>query len=157
MSDITHTSSSTYLDFNALTQLKGDAARDPSKAVRKTAEQFEAYFVQQMMKSMRDTIEKSDLVEGGNMEMYQDLMDKEVSLSIAKRGGMGLADMLERQMNQAQALSTQDALRLQNPALKSSPASMPLVTPQEGLSLKPAAIQAYEIQRQSGFKLGDKP
>jgi hypothetical protein len=34
LSDIAHTSSSTYLDFNALAQLKGDAARDPSKAVR---------------------------------------------------------------------------------------------------------------------------
>ena len=155
MNDIS--SSGSYLDFNALTQLKGEAARDPSKAVRKTAEQFEAYFIQQMMKSMRDTIEKSDLVEGGNMEMYQDLMDKEVSLSIAKRGGMGLADMMERQMNQAQAMSTQDALRLQNPALNTTPAAMPLVPVQEGMSLKPNAIQAYEIQRQNGFKIGDKP
>jgi Rod binding domain-containing protein len=155
MNDIS--SSGSYLDFNALTQLKGDAARDPSKAVRKTAEQFEAYFIQQMMKSMRDTIEKSDLVEGGNMEMYQDLMDKEVSLSIAKRGGMGLADMMERQMNQAQALSTQDALRLQNPALTTTPAAMPLVPAKESMSLKPTAIQAYEIQRQNGFKIGDKP
>ena len=49
MNDIT--SSGSYLDFNALTQLKGDAARDPSKAIRKTAEQFEAYFIQQMMKT----------------------------------------------------------------------------------------------------------
>jgi Rod binding domain-containing protein len=155
MNDIS--SSGSYLDFNALAQLKGDAARDPSKAVRKTAEQFEAYFIQQMMKSMRDTIEKSDLVEGGNMEMYQDLMDKEVSLSIAKRGGMGLADMMERQMNQAQALSTQDALRLQNPALTTTPAAMPLVPAKESMSLKPTAIQAYEIQRQNGFKIGDKP
>lgn len=155
MNDIS--SSGSYLDFNALTQLKGDAARDPSKAVRKTAEQFEAYFIQQMMKSMRDTIEKSDLVEGGNMEMYQDLMDKEVSLSIAKRGGMGLADMMERQMNQAQAMSTQDALRLQNPAMNTPPVAMPLVPVQEGMSLKPNAIQAYEIQRQNGFKIGDKP
>jgi Rod binding domain-containing protein len=155
MNDIS--SSGSYLDFNALTQLKGDAARDPSKAVRKTAEQFEAYFIQQMMKSMRDTIEKSDLVEGGNMEMYQDLMDKEVSLSIAKRGGMGLADMMERQMNQAQAMSTQDALRLQNPATNTPPVAMPLVPVQEAMSLKPNAIQAYEIQRQNGFKIGDKP
>ena len=155
MNDIN--SSGSYLDFNALTQLKGDAARDPSKAVRKTAEQFEAYFIQQMMKSMRDTIEKSDLVEGGNMEMYQDLMDKEVSLSIAKRGGMGLADMMERQMNQAQALSTQDALRLQNPATNTPPVAMPWVPVQAGRSLKPHAIQAAEIQRQRRFKIGDKP
>jgi hypothetical protein len=85
MNDITSATSSTYLDFSALAQLKGDAARDPSQAIRKTAEQFEAYFIQQMMKTMRESIEKSDLVDGGNMDMYQDLMDKEVSLSMAKR------------------------------------------------------------------------
>jgi peptidoglycan hydrolase FlgJ len=95
--------------------LKGDAARDPSKAVRKTAEQFEAYFIQQMMKTMRESIEKSDLVEGGNMEMYQDLMDKEVSLSMAKRGGMGMADMMERQMNQAQAHEHTRRLAMRQP------------------------------------------
>jgi Rod binding domain-containing protein len=154
MNDIS--SSGSYLDFNALAQLKGDAARDPSKAVRKTAEQFEAYFIQQMMKTMRDSIEKSDLLEGGNMEMYQDLMDKEVSLSMAKRGGMGLADMLERQMNQAQAMSTQDALRQRQPMSLSAPA-LPLNSAREPMSLKPAAAEAYRLERTSGFKLGDKP
>lgn len=154
MNDIS--ASGSYLDFNALTQLKGEAGRDPGKAVRKTAEQFEAYFIQQMMKTMRESIEKSDLVEGGNMEMYQDLMDKEVSLSMAKRGGMGLANMLERQMNQAQALSTQDALRLRQPISPSAPA-LPLNPAREAMSLKPAAAEAYRLERPSGFKLGDKP
>jgi peptidoglycan hydrolase FlgJ len=154
MNDIS--SSGSYLDFGSLAQLKGDAARDPSKAVRKTAEQFEAYFIQQMMKTMRDSIEKSDLVEGGNMEMYQDLMDKEVSLSMAKRGGMGLADMMERQMNQTQALSTQDALRQRQPMSLSAPA-LPLNPAREPLPIKPAAAEAYRLQRTSGFKLGDKP
>jgi peptidoglycan hydrolase FlgJ len=156
MSDIS--TSSSYLDFNALAQLKGDAARDPSRAVRKTAEQFEAYFIQQMMKTMRESIEKSDLVEGGNIEMYQDLMDKEVSLSMAKRGGMGLADMLERQMNKNQIQSTQDALRLHQPANTSvTPTALPLNPVREPMSLKPTAIEAYRLERNSGFKLGDKP
>lgn len=157
MSDLsTNTSSSTYLDFNALTRLKGEAAQDPSKAIRQTSEQFEAYFIQQMMKTMRESIEKSDLVDGGNMEMYQDLMDKEVSLQMVKRGGMGLADMLERQMNQAQTLSTQDALRQRQPVSMSAPA-LPLNPPREPMQLKPAAVEAYRLERPNGFKLGDKP
>ncbi len=151
MNDIT---SSSYLDFNALTQLKGDAARDPRQAIRKTAEQFEAYFIQQMMKTMRESIEKSDLVDSGNMDMYQDLMDKEVSLSMAKRGGMGLADMLERQMHQAQALSTQDALQMRQPT---SAPHLPLNPTREPMSLKPAAIEAYQIERHNGFKLKGRP
>lgn len=156
MSDITPTGS--YLDFNALAQLRGDAARDPGQAVRKTAEQFEAYFIQQMMKSMRESIEKSDLVDSSKTDMYQDLMDKEVSLSMAQRGGMGLADMLERQMNQTQVQSTQDALRMRQPAHAHTPApALPLSPVREAMTLKPAAIEAYRLERPSGFKLGDKP
>jgi len=154
MNDITSSTSSTYLDFGALAQLKGDAARDPSKAIRKTAEQFEAYFIQQMMKTMRESIEKSDLVDGGNMDMYQDLMDKEVSLSMAKRGGMGMADMLERQMHQAQALSTQDALQMRQPT---SAPHLPLNPTRDPMSLKPAAIEAYQLERHNGFKLKGRP
>jgi Rod binding domain-containing protein len=154
MNDITSSTSSTYLDFSALAQLKGDAARDPSKAIRKTAEQFEAYFIQQMMKTMRESIEKSDLVDGGNMDMYQDLMDKEVSLSMAKRGGMGMADMLERQMHQAQALSTQDALQMRQPT---AAPHLPLNPARDPMSLKPAAIEAYRLERQNGFKLKGQP
>jgi Rod binding domain-containing protein len=154
MNDITSTTSSTYLDFSALAQLKGDAARDPSQAIRKTAEQFEAYFIQQMMKTMRESIEKSDLVDGGNMDMYQDLMDKEVSLSMAKRGGMGMADMLERQMHQAQALSTQDVLQMRQPTVAPP---LPLNPTRDPMSLKPAAIEAYQLERQNGFKLKGRP
>jgi Rod binding domain-containing protein len=150
MSDLsTNTTSSTYLDFNALTRLKGEAAQDPSKAIRQTSEQFEAYFIQQMMKTMRESIEKSDLVDGGNMDMYQDLMDKEVSLQMVKRGGMGLANMMERQMTLAQGLSTQDALQLH----KTQARAMPLNPPREAMSLKQEAIKAYELERTTGYKL----
>lgn len=156
MSAIQPTSS--YLDFNALAQLKGEAARDPGQAVRKTAEQFEAYFIQQMLKTMRDSIEKSDLVESSTTDTYQDLMDKEVSLSMAQRGGMGLADMLERQMNQTQIQSTQDALRMRQPDQANAPApALPLAPVREPMTLKPTAIEAYRLERPSSFKLGDKP
>jgi peptidoglycan hydrolase FlgJ len=149
MSDLSTSTSSSYLDFNALARLKGEAAQDPSKAIRQTSEQFEAYFIQQMMKTMRESVEKSDLVEGGNMDMYQDLMDKEVSLQMVKRGGMGLADMMERQMLRAQDMSTQDALQLRQPEAK----AMPLNPAREALPLKPEAIKAYELERVSGYKL----
>jgi flagellar protein FlgJ len=157
MSDMSTSSSSTYLDFNALTRLKGEAAQDPSKAIRKTSEQFEAYFIQQMMKTMRESIEKSDLVEGGNMDQYQDLMDKELSLEMVKRGGMGVADMMERQMTLAQGLSTQDALQLRPVEAK----AMPLNPTREAMPLKPEVIKAYQLERFNGYKLdnvtGAKP
>lgn len=147
MSDLSTTNSASYLDFGALGRLKGEASRDPNQAVRQTAEQFEAYFLQQMMKSMRDTVEKSDLVESNNMEMYQDLMDKEVAMKMVKRGGIGVANMLEKQMlKQSAELSTQEVLKLR-PMVQ--PEAMPLVKPTEPLPLKSTAIQSYELSRQN--------
>jgi flagellar protein FlgJ len=151
MSDLSTQTTSTYLDFNALTRLKGEAAQDPSKAIRKTSEQFEAYFIQQMMKTMRESIEKSDLVEGGNMDMYQDLMDKEISLEMVKRGGLGVANMMERQMLQAQALSTQDALRMH--AQNADAKAMPLNPTREAMPLNSEVVKSYPLERLKGYKL----
>ena len=152
MSDLSTTNPTSYLDFGALGRLKGEASHDPKQAIRKTAEQFEAHFLQQMMKSMRDTVEKSDLVENNNMEMYQDLMDKEVAMKMVQRGGIGVANMLEKQMlKQSAELSTQEALKLR-PVVQ--PEAMPLVKPAEPLPLKSSAIQSYELSSQS---TGGKP
>jgi Rod binding domain-containing protein len=76
-------------------------------------------------------------------------MDKEVSLQMVKRGGMGLANMMERQMTLAQGLSTQDALQLH----KTQARAMPLNPPREAMSLKQEAIKAYELERTTGYKL----
>jgi flagellar protein FlgJ len=138
---------SSYLDFNALAKLKGEAAHDPTQAAKKTAEQFESYFLQQMMKEMRATVEKSDMVDNKAMDTYQDMMDKEVAQQMVRRGGIGLASMLEKQMLQQQAASTQDALRL-HPAAATA---LPLQTPKTALPLeKSGAIKAYELPKQGG-------
>jgi len=138
---------SSYLDTRQLGQLRGQASKDPAKAVRATAEQFESYFLQQMMKEMRATIEKSDMVESNAMDTYQDMMDKEVAQQMVRRGGIGLASMLEKQMLQQQAASTQDALRL-HPAAATA---LPLQAPKTALPLeKSGAIKAYELPKQGG-------
>jgi len=138
---------SSYLDFNALAKLKGEAAHDPTQAAKKTAEQFESYFLQQMMKEMRATVEKSDMVDNKAMDTYQDMMDKEVAQQMVRRGGIGLASMLEKQMLQQQAASTQDALRL-HPAAATA---LPLQAPKTALPLeKSGAIKAYELPKQGG-------
>ena len=161
MTSASPTSSRSYLDFQGLASPRGDAARDPDKAVRATAEQFEAYFIQQMMKAMRDTVEKSDMVEQGNMDMYQDLMDKEVSLQMVRRGGVGMADMLEKQLLQQQALaqvSAQEALRSR---AVTAPTHLPLQPEKTALPLSQGAEVMLPLPRQGALTLptrpGDKP
>jgi Rod binding domain-containing protein len=149
-----------YLDFRGLGELKGQAARDGKAALRETAQQFEALFLQMMMKSMRDSIEKSDLVDSTHTQTYEALFDREVSLAMARRNAVGLADMLvrvqERQLNSMtteQALQAREAGGAQAPVrrLDAVPAPMPL--------RDPAASQGAVPLRRPGepMPIADKP
>ncbi|MEK0416492.1 MAG: Peptidoglycan hydrolase FlgJ [Pseudomonadota bacterium] len=115
------TTLSSYNDFQSLGRLKGAAAQDPKAALRSTAEQFEAHFIQHMLQVMRETIDKSELTTNNGLETYEGMFDKEVALQMTKRGGIGLADMLEKHMTPPpaapDALPASQALQLRaNPA-----------------------------------------
>ena len=94
---------SSYLDFDGLGQLKGQARTNAKGAIRETAQQFEALFLQMMMKSMRESIVKSELSESSTMETFEGMFDKEVSVQLAKKNSLGLADMLVKNFEQQQA------------------------------------------------------
>ena len=130
MSDLSP--STGYLDFASLTALRGQAVTNERKALRKAAEQFEAHFLQETLKAMRQTIVKSELTESDTADLYEDLMDKEVAQQMSRRGGVGLADMLERQLarRQTQAVpSTEDALKARAFPLNPAAAPLPLAAP----------------------------
>jgi len=87
-----------YLDFSGLGKLKGQARSDAKAATRETAQQFEAMFLQMMLKSMREASVKSDLNESSGKDTFEAMFDKEISLAMAKRNSLGLADLLVKHM-----------------------------------------------------------
>jgi len=89
-----------YGDFAGLQSLKkGARANDPT-AIREVARQFESLFARMMIKSMRDAIGKDPIFGGSQSEMYQGLFDDQLSMELTKGRGLGLADMLVRQLQQ---------------------------------------------------------
>ncbi|WP_302139218.1 flagellar assembly peptidoglycan hydrolase FlgJ [Halomonas alkalicola] len=91
------TGSQFALDMQGLNRLKHTARQDPSQGVRGAAEQFEALFIQMMLKSMRDTIPESGLMESQATDLYQSMLDQQWSQVMASRG-IGLADKLVAQL-----------------------------------------------------------
>ena len=51
------TAQAVYNDMGALADLRGRARANPNDAVEEVAQQFEALFIQMMLKSMRDAVE----------------------------------------------------------------------------------------------------
>jgi len=137
MDAVSNSTTSSYLDFDGLGQLKGQARQDAKGAIRETAQQFEALFLQMMMKSMRDSIEKSELSESNTMDTFQGMFDKEVSVQLAKKNSMGLADMLVKNLEQQQAniATTADILKQRQDPAGFAAKPMPLNPAQLGMSL----------------------
>ncbi len=133
-------SPNSYLDFAGLGRLRGQARNDSDSAARTTAQQFEGMFIQMMMKSMREAEPKSDLLQSGSMDSYQELYDKELSMVLAKRGTLGIADMLTKQMTRAQAAPLEPE-KMSKPMgmAQSSVPGLPLHPPVPTLPLHKAA------------------
>ena len=73
---------------------------DQVAQLRKVAEGFEAVFLFQMMKQMRNTVHQEKLLHGGvGEDVFSEMMDEDMSKKMAKRGAAGIADMLFRQLS----------------------------------------------------------
>ena len=68
------------------------------KRLEKACADFEAIFISCMFKTMRNTIPKSGLNEFPGKDMYTMMLDQKVSEDFAKQGGIGIRDMLMRQL-----------------------------------------------------------
>ncbi len=150
MDSVNNVSTRSYLDFKGLGELKGRAARDGKAALRETAQQFEAMFLQMMIKSMRETIEKSDLTDSQHADLFEGMFDREVSLAMARRNSLGLADMLvQAQTRQMSAMSTAEALQSRQGEAAGKPVIRRLDASPPALPLQPSA-PAWEALRRPG-------
>jgi len=96
---VNHTS--VYGDFAGLEKLKSRAARREPSALRQVAQQFESLFARMMIKSMRQAIGKDPIFGSDQAQTYQSMFDDQLSLELTSGKGLGLADMLMRQLQQA--------------------------------------------------------
>jgi peptidoglycan hydrolase FlgJ len=87
-----------YTDLSGLSKLKSAAGKNDPAAIRAVAEQFEAMFTRMMLKSMREAVGRDPMFGSDQQEMYQDMADNQLSIQMAKGKGLGLADMLVKQL-----------------------------------------------------------
>lgn len=98
-----------YNDLAGLHRLKVQSKEDPSGALHEVAKQFESVFVSMMMKAMRNTLPKDGLFASNELENYQEMFDQQLSLDLSRKGGLGLADLISRQLSMAQGFGGEPA------------------------------------------------
>ena len=101
--------SGAYTDLNRLHQLKVGEGRDSEANIRKVAQEFESLFLGEMMKAMRaagDVLADDNFMNTNESKTYRDMYDQQLSVTLSQGKGMGMADVLTRQLSQAPKPST---------------------------------------------------
>lgn len=107
-----------YTDFQGLASLRAGARDGSEEALREVAGQFEAIFIQMMLKSMRDANLGEGMMDNDHVKTYQSMFDQQIAIDLSKRNSLGLADMMVRQLSQNadNPAEVQPGLAIQTPA-----------------------------------------
>ena len=97
-------------DNTSLSQLREDAKVDPDAKADEVSRQFEALFVNMLLKSMRKATQRSELFNSEAAKSFESMFDQEIANKVSYADGIGLADTIKRQLfpNDAQKLFRSD-------------------------------------------------
>lgn len=101
MSQFLNSSTKAAADQNTFEALLDEAIekKDESK-LKKACEDFEGYYLQQLFSEMRKTVPDSGLLEKSQGRgIYEDMLYEEYAKNISKGKGLGISDMLYKQLS----------------------------------------------------------
>ena len=139
------------LDVQGVNQLKLEAKQSSPEALKAAAQQFEAVFMNMLMKSMREATPQDGMFDSEQTRMYTSMLDQQLTQKLASRG-IGLADMMVRQLSRTLNAPAVDGAAPEGKAglpLNAPQEGLRVQAPQEGIPLQPAPAGAVR----SGDKL----
>jgi flagellar protein FlgJ len=126
------TSNALAADARSLNTLKYEAGQNSPQAAKEAAKQFEALFMRELIKSMREATMKSGLMDGAQGDLGTDLLDQQLSVTMSGvPGGLSeaIARQLSRQMGGADtSISVPSTLNLPGVTSRSAATNTPVAT-----------------------------
>lgn len=125
------------LDVQGVDALRRTVRSSPEEGLKQVSRQFEAMFMNMVLKSMREATPSGGLLDGQNEKIYTSMLDQQLSQNLSGRG-LGLAEAMLAQLQRAASAGAGDG--------DPNPAGLSLA-PRGGLPLSP----------QAGIPLGSLP
>ena len=125
------------LDVQGVDALRRTVRASPEEGLKQVSRQFEAMFMNMVLKSMREATPSSGLLDGQNEKIYTSMLDQQLAQNLSGRG-LGLAEAMLAQLQRSAAAGTDER--------EPNPAGMSLA-PRGGLPLSP----------QAGIPIGSAP
>jgi len=98
-----------YTDFNGLVNLKNQARQNSPEALKETAKQFEAIFVGNVLKGMRDAKLADGIMDSDQSKFYSEMYDQQLAVHLSGNPGVGLADLIVKQLSHKEPDNDQPA------------------------------------------------
>ena len=95
------------LDFAGLAQMRAGAVQGDEKVTKEVAQQFDAIFINMMLKSMREATDRSGLLDSEATKTYESMFDQQLSTELSANGTFGIAQALQNQLNLSSAAKTE--------------------------------------------------
>jgi flagellar protein FlgJ len=96
-------------DARTIAALNNQSGSDPKGAIREAAKQFESLFMQELMKSMRQSTMPSGLLDNEGTKLGNELLDTQLSNQVSGLPG-GLADVIARQLERQMGVPSSGTL-----------------------------------------------
>jgi flagellar protein FlgJ len=103
-------------DFKQFAALRRGAVANDPETLKAAARQFESLFTKMMLQSMRNASMGDPLFGSDQGDMYQDMADDQLAVQLSEGRGLGLADMLIRQLSGGAASGSAATQSLSGPA-----------------------------------------
>ncbi|SEQ11988.1 flagellar protein FlgJ [Ectothiorhodospira magna] len=87
-----------YTDMHGLAELRARTQSGSVEAADEVARQFEALFIQQMLKSMRAAMPTDGGLTGEHTRFFEGMFDQQIALDMAQGQGIGLREQVMREL-----------------------------------------------------------
>jgi murein DD-endopeptidase MepM/ murein hydrolase activator NlpD len=82
------------------------AGTSRAEELKAATEEFEAMFLSYLLKVMRSTVERAEPETSMGKDIYLELFDNELALNIARTRGLGIAELVYRQLSEENGMDT---------------------------------------------------
>lgn len=88
-----------YVDFRRFEQMRETAHKDQATAIDQVAQEFEALFVDLMLKSAREAEMQGGLFDSNEMDTYREMLDQQIARSMSANHELGIGEVMARQFS----------------------------------------------------------
>ena len=127
----------------------GFGKMDAEKDIEKVSRDFESVFLNKLLSSMRKTIPKSGLLDSFASDMFQSMMDEEMSKEMSKNKGMGMGEMIYNDLSKISRVGRGQAIQSTYTNLKTNPVVSGMTLPNSkasGINLPDRTISGIKMK-----------